>query len=329
MPVTEINTDTEALKLEIIADFTVSVGRLWDAYTDPRQIERFWGPPGWPATFTQHDVFEGGTSKYAMTGPDGERSPGYWHWTAVDPGRSFTVRDGFATEDGEPNTEMPAMTMVFEFAETALGSRLTMVTSFDTLEQLEQLVGMGMVEGTKAAMSQIDAVLEDLATFAHDLPAESQLLGDTQVRVARVVRGTVDQVWQAHTDPDLLRRWQLGPDGWTMPVCEVGAEVGASLRTEWQNEESGERFGFVGRVVESRAPHRLVTTERMVSPADPEGSDSPEALNELSLTAVEGGTLVSYVITYPSSEVREMVLGTGMVAGMEDGYARLEREVLV
>ena len=328
MPITEINTDTEALTLQIVADFTVPVSRLWNAYTDPRQIERFWGPPEWPATFTRHDAAVGGLSKFHMTGPDGETSAGYWQWTAVDPQRSFAVRDGFAGADGEPNTEMPAMSMVFEFAETALGSRLTTTTSFDSLEQLEQLKSMGMVEGTRAAMSQIDAVLEDLETFAHDLPTASQLLGDRQVRVARVVRGSADQLWRAHTDPDLLRRWQLGPDGWSMPVCEYGAEVGDRLRTEWQNDESGERFGFVGEVVESQAPSRLVTTERMVSPADPEGADSPESLNEMTLTPVEDGTLLTYVITYPSAEVREMVLGTGMVSGMEDGYARLEREVL-
>ena len=328
MPITDITTDTEALTLTIVADFTVPVARLWDAYLDPRQIERFWGPQGWPATFTRHDAFVGGQSHFVMTGPDGERSAGYWEWTALDAGRSFAVRDGFAGEDGEPNTELPSMSMVFEFAETALGSRLTTTTSFDTLEQLEQLVSMGMVEGTKSAMEQIDGVLEDLATFAHDLPAASQLLGDRQVRVARVIRGSAEQIWRAHTDPELLRRWQLGPDGWSMPVCEYGAEVGDGLRTEWQNDESGERFGFVGEVVESQAPSRLVTTERMVSPADPEGADSPESLNEMTLTPVEGGTLLTYVITYPSAEVREMVLSTGMVAGMEDGYARLEREVL-
>ena len=113
-----------------------------------------------------------------------------------------------------------------------------------------------------------------------------------------------------------------------MPVCEFGAEPGQSLRTEWQNDASGERFGFVGEVVEALPPHRLVTTERMVSPQDPEGSESAQTLNEMTLTPVEGGTLLVYVITYPDSATREMILATGMVDGMETGYARLEREVL-
>jgi uncharacterized protein YndB with AHSA1/START domain len=113
-----------------------------------------------------------------------------------------------------------------------------------------------------------------------------------------------------------------------MPVCEVGAVPGQSMRTEWQNDESGERFGFAGVVVEAAPPSRLVTTERMVSPADPEGASSPETLNELSFTPVEGGTLATYLITYPDAETREMVLATGMADGMESSFARLESEVL-
>jgi uncharacterized protein YndB with AHSA1/START domain len=328
MPVTDITTDPEALTLRVTADFTVPVRRLWDAYTDPRQIERFWGPPEYPATFLRHDVFPGGLSNYYMTGPEGDRSCGYWKWVAVDEGRSFEVVDGFAHDDGTPNTELPDMRMVFEFTETALGSRLTTTTHFNTLEELEQLQAMGMMEGMSAAMGQIDAVLEDLESFAAGRGTELQLIGETRARVSRVIRGTVDQVWRAHTDPELLRRWQLGPDGWSMPVCEFGAEPGQSLRTEWQNDETGDRFGLAGVVVEAAPPHRLVTTERMVSPQDPDGAGSAETLNEMTLTPVEGGTLLAYLITYPDAEIREMVLATGMVDGMETGYARLEAEVL-
>ena len=106
------------------------------------------------------------------------------------------------------------------------------------------------------------------------------------------------------------------------------ASFAAGDDTEWRHVESGESFGFVGVVVEAAPPHRLVTTERMVSPADPEGSASAETLNELTFTPVEGGTLASYLITYPTTEVREMVLATGMADGMEASFKRLENEVL-
>ncbi|MCW4385570.1 SRPBCC family protein [Salinibacterium sp. SYSU T00001] len=322
MPITSVDKDLEALTLTVVADFPVPVRRLWDAYADPRQIEKFWGPVEWPATFTRHDMAVGGRSNYTMTGPDGETSSGYWEFTAVDEGRSFEVLDGFANDDGEPNTEMPNMRMRFSFTETPQGSRLTTTTQFGSLEQLEQLIGMGMEEGMRSAMSQIDAVVADLASFAAGRGVEVQTLSDTQVRITRVIRGTVEQVWRAHHEPELLRQWMLGPDGWRMSECIVAESVGDSFRNAWEPVDGSEgAFAFTGELLESAPPHREVTTELM------EGTPGPGARNELTLTAVEGGTLLSLVITYPDKETRDMVLDTGMADGMEASYARLESEV--
>lgn len=318
MPVTSVEKDLDQLTLTIVADFAAPVRRLWDAYTDPRQIERFWGPPVYPATFFRHDAAVGGLSHYAMTGPEGDTHHGYWEWTAVDEGRSFEVLDGFADEKGAPNPGLPATRVSFEFEETADGSRLTTISYFGTLAELHQLVEMGMEEGTRLAMAQIDDVLADLASFAASLPAEAHVLSDTQVRVARVIRGTVDQVWRAHNDPELMRRWLLGPDGWSMPVCEIATVVGQSYRYEWEQDESGDSFGFTGELVESQPPHRAVTTEAMI------GADFPATLNELTLTPVDGGTLLSLLITYANAEQRDAILATGMTGGMETSYARLE-----
>ncbi len=320
MPITAVTRDPDALTLTVAAEFDAPVARVWNAYADPRQLERFWGPPTYPARFTRHDMFVGGRSAYAMTGPEGDVSRGYWEFLAVDPQRSFEVLDGFAREDGSPNNDLPAMRMVFTFAETPSGSRVETVTYFNSVSELEQLVGMGMEEGMRAAMGQMDAVIADLATFASDLATSTQILSDTQVRVSRVIRGTVDQVWQAHNDAALMRRWLLGPDGWTMPVCELADGVGGTYRYEW--EQGDERFGFTGTLLEESAPHRAVTTEQMI------GMEGEPSINEMTLTPVEGGTLLSIVITYPNAEVRDIVLGTGMTDGMETSYARLEREVL-
>lgn len=328
MPITAVNIDPQALTLTVIADYTVPVRRLWDAYLDPRQIERFWGPPSYPATFTQHDGFVGGHSKYYMTGPAGDVSRGYWEWLAVEEGHSFEVLDGFSTDAGEPNTDMPSMRMTMEFTETALGSRQTTTTHFSSLDELEKLQAMGMVEGMSAAMGQIDEVLADLTSFASELATQAQRIGATQARISRIVRGSTSQLWQAFTDESLLRRWQTGPDGWTMTACSAGETPGATVASEWRNEATGETFGFIGIVVAASPPQRLVSTERWVSPADPEGKASPESLNELTFTRVEGGTLVSYLITYESAEARDQALATGMTEGMEASFARLEREVL-
>lgn len=322
MPITDVTSDAQALTLTVVGDYPVPVERLWEAYADPRQLEKFWGPEGWPATFTRHDVAPGGRSQYYMTGPDGSQSRGWWRFLAVEPGRRMELEDGFADEEGRPNENMPSMRMVFTFESTETGSRFTGITYFPSVEAMQQLVEMGMVEGMKSAMGQLDDVLADLASFAADRGTGTQILSDTQVRISRVIRGTPEQVWRAHHEPELMKRWLLGPDGWTMPVCEVATEVGGSFRQEWEKEDGSERFGFEGELLESQAPHRAVTTERMI------GMEGPGTVNEMTLTPVRGGTLLSLVITYPSAEVRDAVLGTGMTDGMERSYARLEDEVL-
>mgnify|MGYP001055043117 FL=1 len=318
MPVTSVVTDPAALTMTVVADFAVPVRRLWDAYADPRRIERFWGPPEWPARFTRHDMHVGGRSHYAMHGPDGEPSRGYWEFLAVDAPHGFTVVDGFALDDHSPDPRLPAMRVVFDFEETETGSRLTTTSHFDSVDQLEQLLGMGMQEGMRAAMGQIDEVVAELAEYAAGVATAAQLLGDTQVRVARVLRAPVDLVWRAHHDADLLRRWLLGPDGWTMPVCEVATEVGDRYRYEWERIDGGGRFGFEGELLESEPPVRAVTTERMI------GTGGPATRNEMTLTPLADGTLLSIVVAYPDAAVRDAVLATGMTDGMERSYQRLE-----
>jgi uncharacterized protein YndB with AHSA1/START domain len=119
-----------------------------------------------------------------------------------------------------------------------------------------------------------------------------------------------------------MKRWLLGPDGWTMPVCNVATKVGGRYRYEWESSDGANRFGFEGELLESVPPVRAVTTEKMI------GMDGPPTRNELTLTKVGAGTLMSLVVTYPNAEMRDMILGTGMITGMETSYARLEREVL-
>lgn len=328
MPVTSVTKDPENLTITVVADFAAPLQRLWDAYTDPRQLEKFWGPPEWPATFTRHDVFPGGRTHYFMTGPDGSSHGGYWEWIDVKPpegtSASFEVRDGFSTDlQGTPNTDMPTGRMVFHFEATDAGSRVTTTSFHNSAEDLALVLEMGMEEGIKEAMGQIDDVLADLTSFAHGVGARTDILSDTRIRISRVIHGSVEDVWRAHHEPELLPQWMLGPDGWTMPVCEVSTEVGGKYRYEWASDDGTARFGFEGEVVEFDPPHRSVTTECFVGP---EGLHSPETTtNELTLTPQESGTLLSVVITYPSADVRDTVLATGMTEGMEASYARLER----
>ena len=321
MPVTSVAPDPDALSLTVVADFTVPVARLWEAYADPRQLERFWGPPLWPATFTRHDMTVGGRSEYHMTGPNGESSHGYWELERVVPGELLAVRDGFANPDGTSNDTLPSCTMEMRFEAAGTGSRLVTVTRFPSLEAMERMLAMGMLEGLREAMGQIDGVLlSDLVEYARGRAAELELEGDTTVVVTRVVRGSIEAVWRAHNDAAVLSQWLLGPDGWMMPVCEVAAKVGDTYRYEWAQTDGAGRFGFTGELLESEAPRRAVTTERMID------TDGPSTTNELTLVPKPGGrTQITNRITYPSRELRDTILGTGMVGGMETSYARLER----
>lgn len=323
MPITSVTSDPVALTLTVVGEYAVPVERLWEAWADPRQLERFWGPPTWPATFVRHDMTVGGRSHYYMTGPGGQRGPNcYWEFLVVNAPRRLEVTNGFALTDFAPDPAMPHMRMVFAFEPTAAGSRYTGVTWFRSLADMERLVKMGMIEGMTAALGQVDTVLADLAAFTCTRATEAQLLSDTEVRISRVIRGPVELVWQAHHDADLLRRWLLGPDGWTMPVCQVATRVGDRYRYEWEAADGGQRFGFEGELLESVPPHRAVTTERMSV------MEGAATRNVLTLTPVGAGTLITLVVTYPSREARDQALGTGMVGGMEASYARLESEVL-
>src|SRR5690606_13469467 len=112
-------------------------------------------------------------------GPEGDTAHGWWRFLSVEPERPIEVEDGFAHEDGRPNEEMPTMRMVITFESTPTGSRFTGVTYSPSLEAMEEMTRMGMVEGMKSAVGQPDRVVADLASFASDRATEAQVLSDT------------------------------------------------------------------------------------------------------------------------------------------------------
>lgn len=159
MPIIETRKDPATLTMTVIARFAAPVARVWAAYADPRQLERFWGPPQWPATFVRHDFIVGGRSEYYMTGPNGERSRGFFEFLEIEPPRVFEVADGFLGPDGQPANGMPQLRIRFTFEPSEGGTRMVVVTTFPSTEALDQLMGMGMEEGMRTAMAQIDDVL--------------------------------------------------------------------------------------------------------------------------------------------------------------------------
>lgn len=159
MPVTEVTPDIDSRTLTIVADFAASVERVWQVYADPRQLERIWGPPTYPATVVDHDLRPGGRVTYFMTSPEGEKFAGYWDVKAVDEPAGFEFEDGFADLEFNPNPDLPVSTCVYRFTEHDGGTRATYVSTFATAEGLQQVLDMGVVEGASGAINQIDELV--------------------------------------------------------------------------------------------------------------------------------------------------------------------------
>jgi uncharacterized protein YndB with AHSA1/START domain len=322
MPVTSVTTDTEALTMTLVAEFPVPVERLWGAFADPRQLERFWGPPGYPTTFGTYDLRPGGFAHYWMTSPEGQRFYGRWDFTAVEEPNRIVARDAFADADGEIDSSVPTGEMTLIFESTATGSRFTAVSASESLEALEQVLAMGQVEGMTQAIGQLDTVLADLREYALGRGTEVEVLDDQRVRITRAFDAPLDLIWRAHTEPELMKRWLLGPDGWKMTVCETDPVPGGAYRYAWEPVDGGEGFGFDGETLVVEPLRRIVSTERMT------GTDFPATTNDLGFAEDDGVTLLTLLITYADAVQRDAVLATGMTEGMEASYQRLERELV-
>lgn len=324
MPVTSMTTDPEALSMTLVADFPVPVERLWSAFADPRKLERFWGPPGYPATFGSYDLRPGGIAHYWMTSPEGERFYGRWDFEEVDEPSRIVARDAFANAEGEIDASIPAGRMTLVFESTTDGSRVTVVSASPTAEALEQVIAMGQIEGMTQAFGQLDTVLADLREYALGKGTETTIVDDTHVKITRAFEAPRHLLWRAHTEPELMKRWLLGPDGWVMTVCENDLVVGGSYRNAWAPEDPalGQAFGFEGENLVIDPERRLVSTERMT------GLDAPGTVNDLTFDEADGVTLMTLYITYTDAAQRDMILATGMTDGMEASYQRLEREII-
>jgi uncharacterized protein YndB with AHSA1/START domain len=142
--------------------------------------------------------------------------------------------------------------------------------------------------------------------------------GDRFVVVTRRFAASPKAVYRAHTDPALLQKWMLGPDGWTMPVCICDARPGGKIRYEWSNGK-GHSFYLTGEFVELTPFSRIVHIERMHMP-----DVTPDNHVETSFESDGSGTLMTMRMTLPDEATRKAMLATGMEHGMEASYVRLE-----
>jgi uncharacterized protein YndB with AHSA1/START domain len=159
MTVKDVKKDPATLMMVVTAEFNAPIERVWQLWADPRQLERWWGPPTYPATFLDHNLVPGGTATYFMTGPEGDKHHGWWRVLAVDAPHWFEVEDGFADDTGAPNPDLPVTTMRVVLAEEDGVTRVVITSTFPSIEAMEQLISMGVEEGLREAMGQMDAIL--------------------------------------------------------------------------------------------------------------------------------------------------------------------------
>lgn len=160
MTVTSVDKDPETMTMTITADFDAPIGRVWQVWEDPRQLERWWGPPTYPATVVDHDLNPGGSVTYFMTGPEGDKSRGWWRILTADAPHRLEFEDGFADDVGDPNPNMPTMTVRVTLSERSdVATRMVIETSFASKQAMDQMLSMGMDEGMTLAVGQIDSIV--------------------------------------------------------------------------------------------------------------------------------------------------------------------------
>jgi len=160
--VTTVDKSASALSMTVVADFAASPERVWQLWADPRQLERWWGPPTYPATVTSHDLRHGGRVEYHMTGPSGDQPRGYWEVDEVQPPHRLTFRDGFLKDDGTVNPDLPTTVALVTIEDAGNGqTRMSIESHFPSTDAMEQVLAMGMPEGMRQAVGQIDAILAE------------------------------------------------------------------------------------------------------------------------------------------------------------------------
>jgi uncharacterized protein YndB with AHSA1/START domain len=160
LSITSVHTDHDDLTVTVIAHFDAPIERVWELWSNPRKLERWWGPPTYPATFEKHELIPGGEVRYFMTGPEGDRHGGMWRVTAVDPPTSLEFADFFAHADGTPIADMPVNRVRVRLTERDSGTRMEMRSKFESREELEKWLSTGTREGQQQAIAQMDVLLD-------------------------------------------------------------------------------------------------------------------------------------------------------------------------
>lgn len=302
MTVISAKKDFEALTIEMVTEFEASIEEVWNLWADPRKLERWWGPPTYPATFDHYEFEPGGRVRYYMTSPEGNTHRGWWKFIEIDPLRSISFLDGFADDDGQPVESMPNGSVVVTFTGDGDITRMVLRSSFESVEEMEKIVEMGTVEGMAAAMSQIDSVLQ----------------GD--IVVTRAFKASPQEVFDAWIEPELFAHW-FGGDSVEVPLDSVSLD--ASVGSKWQATmrlPDGAEICWSGAYTEVDRPRRLAFTMND-DPTQPAGE--PVTVDIFEAADLTGMTVTQPRGGFTDEQVSQTEAGyNGFFDSMRDVLAR-------
>ena len=147
---------------------------------------------------------------------------------------------------------------------------------------------------------------------------------DLEVRVTRQFKAPAQLVWDTHTKPELVRKWQYGFEGWSLPICDMDVRVGGAYRWRWRNDDNGQEMGFFGTYIEVTPPTRLVYEQHYDAGSLGVPMTSEPTIITTDFTESRGFTTITVTMRFASKEERDAAVATGMTDGMELSYERID-----
>ncbi len=245
-PQAQITTaDNEML---ITRTFDAPPELVWRAWTDPKQIVRWWGPIGFTTTSHAMDVRVGGHWRFDMHFPDGRTSPNRIVFEEVVPNQRLVY-----AHTGDDDVADITFRVIVNFDRTDAGTKLTMRMIFPSADELQRVARKyGAVQGGIQTIGRLADHLAQRPALTLTLPSEREII------MSRTFDAPRARVWDTMTNPDLLRRWLFGPPGWTMTHCENNAVPGGTFRYAWRGPDNVEMAmkGIHSPPPRAHRPHR-------------------------------------------------------------------------
>lgn len=310
------STDTQSQR-EIILTRVFDAPRelVFKVWTEPNHVAQWWGPQGFTTRVTGLDLRPGGKWRYVMIGPDGTEYPAKGVFREVVPPERIVTTDEFDQGfDQVVNADLPqgiVMTAIFEDLNGK--TKLTLQIMHESAEERRKHEEMGVIAGWNSSFDCLDQYLAKLDEKSASLTLT--LPSDQEIVMTRVFDAPRRLVWEAWTNPKHVPHWMLGPDDWTMPVCEIDLRQGGAWHFVWRSSD-GTEMEMHGLYREIVPYDRLVNTESW-------GGDWPETLNTLLLSEQDGRTTMTSIMLYPSKEARDAALKAGMQEGASQSFDRL------